>query len=53
MARSRVLGLLAALLAAPWAAAGATLEPHVAAYRLSLADQTAIGNPFSRCGAGS
>ena len=38
--------LLAALLAPPWAAAGATLEPHVAAYRLTLADQTAIGNPF-------
>jgi EipB-like len=46
MARSRFLGLLAALLAAPWAAASATLEPHVAAYRLSLADQTALGNPF-------
>ena len=46
MARLRVLGLLAALLVAPLAAAGATLEPHVAAYRLTLADQTAIGNPF-------
>jgi hypothetical protein len=46
MARSRSLGLLAALLAAPWAAASATLEPHVAAYRLSLADRTAVGNPF-------
>src|SRR5262245_29800872 len=46
MARSRFLGLLAALLAAPWPAASATLTPHVAAYRLSLADRTGIGNPF-------
>jgi hypothetical protein len=46
MARSCFFGLLAALLSAPWAAASATLEPHVAAYRLTLADQTAIGNPF-------
>ena len=32
---------------APWRCRRrGTLEPHVAAYRLTLADQTAIGNPF-------
>jgi hypothetical protein len=47
MARSRFVGLLAVLLAAPTAAVdGATLEPHLAAYRLSLADQEGIANPF-------
>jgi EipB-like len=39
MAILRGLGVLAALFVAPWStAAGASLEPHVAAYRLSLAD---------------
>ena len=48
MARSRFVGLLAALLAAPSAAAGAaTLEPHLAAYRLSLVDREGIANPFA------
>jgi hypothetical protein len=46
MARSRCFGLLAVLLAVPWAAAGATLEPHVAAYRLSLASRPEMANPF-------
>ena len=48
MARSRVFSLLAALLTASSAAsAGAMLEPHVAAYRLSLAARTEMGNPFT------
>jgi EipB-like len=47
MARSRFIGSLAALLAvSPAANAAATLEPHVAAYRLSLADRPEMGNPF-------
>lgn len=38
MARSVTLGLLAALLAATWSPSdAATLQPHIAAYRLSLA----------------
>jgi hypothetical protein len=48
MARLRVLSVLAALLAAPAPAhAGAMLVPHVAAYRLSLADAAEMGNPFA------
>jgi hypothetical protein len=48
MARSRLFGLLAALLVAPWAAAGATpLAPHLAVYRLSLTDQANVANPFA------
>jgi hypothetical protein len=46
MAGSRFFGLLALLLAAPWGAAGAALEPHVAAYRLSLAGRPDTANPF-------
>jgi hypothetical protein len=46
MARSRVFGLLAALVAVSPAANAATLQPHVAAYRLSLADRPEMGNPF-------
>jgi hypothetical protein len=46
MAKSRFFGLLAALLVAPWTADGATLEPHVAAYRLSLKGQPEMANPF-------
>jgi hypothetical protein len=48
MARPRTLGLLVALLVAtPSLTAGATLEPHVAAYRLSLASGPALGLPFT------
>ena len=47
MARLRVLSSLAVLLTASSAAsAGAMLEPHVAAYRLSLADRAQTSNPF-------
>ena len=47
MARLCIVGLIAALLSAPAAAnAAATLVPHVAAYRLSLADRAGVGNPF-------
>ena len=47
MARLRVFSLIAALLTASSTAnAGVMLEPHVAAYRLSLADGAEIGNPF-------
>ena len=48
MAESRSGSLLVALLAALWSsAADAALEPHVAAYRLSLAGGTDMANPFS------
>jgi EipB-like len=46
MARLRFFGLLAALLIAPSAGGAAALEPHVAAYRLSLAGQPEMANPF-------
>ena len=46
MAEWRSLGLLAALFAAPWSSAAAALEPHVAAYRLSLASGHETANPF-------
>jgi hypothetical protein len=42
------LGLLGATLLAIWSLpAGATLAPHVAAYRLSLAHAPALGMPFA------
>src|SRR5919106_1289414 len=48
MARLCIFSLIAALLTAPSAAnAAATLVPHVAAYRLSLANRTGMGNPFT------
>ena len=48
MVRSVGPGLFAGLLVATWSfAAGAVLQPHVAAYRLSLAGQPTLGIPFS------
>jgi EipB-like len=48
MAGSRSGSLLVALAAALWSsAADAALEPHVAAYRLSLAGGADMANPFS------
>jgi EipB-like len=48
MARSQILGILVGSLVATWSpVAGATLEPHVAAYRLSLARGSALGMPFT------
>jgi hypothetical protein len=47
MARSRTLSSLAGLLVACWALpAAATLEPHVASYRLALARSPDLGMPF-------
>ena len=41
-------GLIAGLLVATWScAAGAMLEPHLAAYRLSLVGEPTLGIPFS------
>jgi EipB-like len=48
MPAPRSMSLLMALGAALWSgAADAALEPHVAAYRLSLAGATDMSNPFS------
>jgi hypothetical protein len=47
MARSRTLRSLAGLLVACWSLpAAATLQPHVASYRLALARSAEIGVPF-------
>jgi hypothetical protein len=48
MARSRSSGMLAGLLVVTWSCpAGAMLQPHVAAYRLSLASEPNVGIPFT------
>ncbi|MGH6896948.1 MAG: EipB family protein [Geminicoccaceae bacterium] len=48
MVSSRSSGLLAGLLVATWSfAASAMLQPHVAAYRLSLASEPTLGIPFA------
>jgi len=48
MLRSPGPGLIAGLLVMTWSfAAGATLQPHIAAYRLSLAGEPTLGLPFS------
>jgi hypothetical protein len=48
MAGSRISGLLAALLVVTWSfCASAALEPHVAAYRLTLARGPTLGVPFT------
>ena len=47
MAGSRTSGLCAGLLVATWSfCASAALEPHVAAYRLTLAGGSTLGAPF-------
>jgi EipB-like len=46
MARLRFFGWLAALLIAPSAGGAVALEPHIAAYRLSLAGRPEMANPF-------
>jgi hypothetical protein len=48
MARLLGPGVFAGLLVATWSfAAGAVLQPHLAAYRLSLAGKPTVGMPFS------
>jgi EipB-like len=48
MMTSRTVSSLAGLLVASWSwSAGATLEPHVASYRLALARSAEIGMPFT------
>jgi hypothetical protein len=48
MAGSRSLSSVAGLLVACWSwSAGATLAPHVAAYRLALAHNPKLGTPFT------
>jgi hypothetical protein len=48
MVSARSSGLLVGLVIATWSfTAGAMLEPHVAAYRLSLASGPTLGIPFS------
>ena len=52
MAGSRISGLSAGLLVATWSfCASAALEPHVAAYRLTLAGDRRSASPSPRCAA--